>query len=340
MFKKVGMVLCSAALVASLAACSDKKDTVKEVQAAGGDKPQIELKLGHGAATDNPRHIAALKFAELVSQKTNGKVKVNVFPSEILGSDQQMEDAVKLGTLDGALISTGVVATIAPKMQAINLPYMFKDYNSAYKVLDGELGKEMGAQLEDKNIHLINYWENGFRVMTNSKHPINNPADLAGLKMRVPDSPISIATFKALGTNPTPLAFGQLYTALQSKVVDGQENPLTNVYASKFYEVQKYLSVTNHQYSALPFIINKAKWNSLQPDIQKAIIEAAGEARDLHRQLVQKDDKDLIQKLKDNGMNINTPDPSPFRQAAHKVYSDNEATIGADFLNKVIKATE
>lgn len=340
MVKKVGTVLCAVAIVASLAACSSSKETSKQTQASDGGKPQIELRLGHGAPPENPRQIAAQKFADLVSQKTNGRVKVDIFPSEILGSDQQMEDAIKLGALDSALISTGVVATIAPKMQAINLPYMFKDYNSAYKVLDGDLGKEMGAQLEDKNIHLINYWENGFRVMTNSKHPINVPSDLAGLKMRVPDSPVSIATFKALGTNPTPLAFGQLYTALQSKVVDGQENPLTNIYATKFYEVQKYLSVTNHQYGALPFIMNKDKWNSLQPDIQKAIIEAANEARDLHRQLVQKDDKDLIQKLKDNGMIINTPDQAPFREAVKKVYTDNEAVIGADFLNKVIKATE
>lgn len=307
----------------------------------GSQTTPIELKLGHGSATDNPRHIAAEKFADLVKQKTNGKVIVKVFPNEVLGSEPQMVDAVKLGTLDMALADTGTFASMAPKMADINLPYLFKDYDTAYKVLDGPIGQEMAQPLEANNIRLLAYWENGFREITNSKHPINSPADLSGLKMRVPEIPVSVGTFKALGTNPTPMAFGQLYTALQSKVVDGQENPLTNIYASKFFEVQKYLTLSNHQYSALPLIINKQKWDSLSPDLQKAIQDAANEARDYHRQLVQKQAKDLAQTLQDKGMVINTPDQKPFRELTKDVYKQFvNSNNPDDFIQKLFAAVK
>ncbi|UOF88636.1 TRAP transporter substrate-binding protein [Fodinisporobacter ferrooxydans] len=337
MIKKLVSMLSAVALTVSLVGCGSSSTTsaTSSGNTASGSGNPIVLKLGHGAATDNPRHLAAEKFAELVKEKTHGKVEVQVFPNEVLGSEPQMVDAVKLGTLDMALADTGIFASMSPKMAAINLPYLFKDYNSAYKVLDGPLGKDMAAPLEQNNIHLLAYWENGFREITNSKHPIHTPADLSGLKMRVPEIPVSVATFKALGTNPTPMAYGQLYTALQSKVVDGQENPLTNIYASKFYEVQKYLTMSNHQYSALPLVINKKKWDSFSPDIQKAIQDAANEARDYHRQLVQQQAKDLVSKLKAKGMVINTPDQAPFREATKDVYKQFADKIGSGFLKKL-----
>jgi tripartite ATP-independent transporter DctP family solute receptor len=342
MGKKISLILGTLVLAFGITGCGSSpagtgKPTAANVPAAttSPDTKTIELKLGHGSATDNPRHLAAVKFAELVKAKTKGKAEVKVFPSEILGSEPQMIDAIKLGTLDFALADSAIFASYSPKLSVVNLPYLFKDYETAYKLLDGPIGKEMAEPLESNNIHLIAFWENGFREMTNSKHPINSPADLKGLKMRVPETPISISTFKALGTNPTPMAFGQLYTALQSKVVDGQENPLTNIYASKFYEVQKYLTMSNHQYGALPLVINKQKWATFSPDVQKAIEEAALETRDYHRQLVQQQGKDLVQTLKDKGMEVTSPDIAPFREATQAVSKDFEAKVGADFLKKL-----
>jgi tripartite ATP-independent transporter DctP family solute receptor len=352
--KKYVAVMGSILLAASLTGCgsspaptngsapakSDTKDAKDTKAAAPADSKVIELKLGHGSATDNPRHLAAVKFAEMVKEKTKGKVDVKVFPSEVLGSEPQMIDAVKLGTLDFALADTQIFASLSPKMAVVNLPYLFTDYDKAYKVLDGSIGKEMAEPLEGNNIHLLAYWENGFREMTNSKHPINTPADLAGLKLRVPESPVAVSTFKALGTNPTPMSYGQLYTALQSKVVDGQENPLTNIYASKFFEVQKYLTMSNHQYGALPLVINKQKWASFSPDIQKAIEEAANEARDYHRKAVQQQGKDFVKTLQEKGMEVTTPDTTPFREATKGVYKDFEGKVGKDFLDKLLETAK
>lgn len=343
MFKKIVGILSTVALTVALAGCGSNAaptaSTSKSGNAPSSDA-KIVLKLGHGSATDNPRNIAAEKFADLVKKKTNGKVEIQVFPNEVLGSEPQMIDGVKLGTLDFALADSGVFASMSPKLSTINLPYLFKDYETAYKVLDGPIGQEMAAPLAQNNVQLVAYWENGFREITNSKHPVQSPADLNGLKMRVPESPVSVATFKALGTNPTPMAYGQLYTALQSKVVDGQENPLTNIYASKLYEVQKYLTLSNHQYSALPLVMNKKKWDSFSPDIQKAIQEAANEARDFHRQSVQQQAKDLVAKLKEKGMIINTPDQVPFRSATKDVNKQFVDKVGSDFLNKLYAAAQ
>jgi tripartite ATP-independent transporter DctP family solute receptor len=352
MSKKLLTILASVFLVMGMAGCGSGSNTksnsasatnatsspneTKSNAAQGGDKP-IQLKLGHGSATDNPRHLSAVKFADSIKEKTKGKIEVQIFPSEVLGSEPQMIDGIKLGTIDLALADTQQFFSYSPKMAIVNLPYLFKDYETAYKILDGPIGKEMAEPLDSNNIHLLSYWENGFREITNSKHAINTPDDLAGLKLRVPEIPVAIATFKALGTNPTPMAFGQLYTALQSKVVDGQENPLTNIYASKFYEVQRYLTMSNHQYGALPLLINKKKWDSFAPDIQKIIVEAANEARDYHRQQVQKQGTDLVKTLQEKGMTVTTPDIAPFREKAKTVYQEFEGKVGKDFLNKVLE---
>lgn len=298
----------------------------------------IVMKLGHGTATDSLYHIGATKFAELVEKKTGGKIKVEIFPNGQLGHDRDLTEGMALGTIQAGAIGSEPLVSWAPKLKIVNLPYLFMSREHAYKVLDGPLGQEMTASLPAKGVRNLAYFENGFRQMTNSKKPINTPEDLKGLKIRVPQSPVSIAIFKALGANPTPMSFGELYTALQQKTVDGQENPLSLINSSKFYEVNKYISITNHIYSPFLLIVSEKWYTSLSPDLQKAVQEAANEARDYERKVSAQQEKDLIDQLKEKGALINTPDITLFRKATADVHKEFDNDYGTDFYAKILAA--
>jgi tripartite ATP-independent transporter DctP family solute receptor len=325
-------------LAISLAGCSGGQKATSGNQSAGSadqDKSYV-IKFGHGSAESNARHKAALKFKEIVESKTNGKVKVEVYPNEVLGSEREMLESVQLNNIQMTAGGTGIFAGFYPKIGVIELPYIFDNFEQAWKVLDGPLGQELAEPLKEKGIHILAYWENGFRQVTNNVRPINKPEDLKGIKIRTPEIPVSLSIFKALGANPTAMPFGELYMALQQKTVDGQENPLTNIYASKFYEVQKYLSLTKHQYSPLPLAISEEFWKSLPKEYQDIIQEAANQARDYHRSLIQEDDQQLVGELKNKGMQVNVPpDLMPFREAVKSVYKEFEGTYGADLIKKL-----
>ena len=325
-------------LVVSLAGCSGGQKASGENQSAGGadQGKTYVIKFGHGSAESNARHKAALKFKEIVESKTDGKVKVEVYPNEVLGSEREMLESVQLNNIQMTAGGTGIFAGFYPKIGVIELPYMFDTFEQAWKTLDGQLGQELAQPFQEKGIRILAYWENGFRQVTNNVRPINKPEDLKGIKIRTPEIPVSISIFKALGANPTPMPFGELYMALQQKTVDGQENPLTNIYASKFYEVQKYLSLIKHQYSPLPLAISEEFWKTLPGEYQQIIQEAANEARDYHRSLAKQDDEQLVNELKNKGMEVNTPaDLGPFREAVQSVYKEFESTYGADLIKQL-----
>lgn len=295
------------------------------------------LKLAHGANTSNPRHQAAVIFAELVEEKTDGEVKVNIFPAGQLGDERQFLEAVASGGIDFALAGTPIYSAYESKLELLDMPYLFLSAESAWDILDGPLGQELTAPLKDDGFQVLAFWENGLRHITNNKRPINTPDDLNGLKVRVAGSKVRLATFEAFGASPVPIAFSELYLALSQGVVDGQENPLTNIHSAKFWEVQKYLSLSGHVYGALPLSVSNATWDKLDESKRAAITEAAAEARDFHRQKVAELEASLVAELKANGMEVNeVADMKPFQDIARGVWQLYRDQFGDEAVDRVL----
>ncbi len=296
------------------------------------------LKVGHVLAPSHPYQYGLEKFAQLVEEKTGGSIIVKVFHSSQLGGEREMIEALQFGTLDMTLVSTAPLAGFLPQFQVFDLPFIFGDREQAYKVLDNQIGQDLLEKLEPKGIIGLTYWENGFRHVTNSKRPIVTPEDLSGLKIRLMENPVHQDSFRAMGALPTPMAFGELFTALQQHTVDGQENPLAIIETSKFYEVQKYLSTTGHFYAASPLLVSKIVWKKLSAEEQQAIQEAAIEARDYERSLIIQMDNELLETMKENGMEVTIVDKSLFREATKSVYEKYEKVIGKDLLEAVLNS--
>jgi tripartite ATP-independent transporter DctP family solute receptor len=303
-----------------------------------GHAQAIKMTLGHGAAVGNPRHEASVKFAELVMAKTNGRIEVQVAPSAQLGDDAAMVTALRTGALDMSANSQGAVANAVPEYAAFGMPFMFSSPAAAFKLLDGPLGKELADKSAEKGLILLGTWDNGIRQMTNSKRPITKVEDMKGLKMRVPPDATLVDIMTALGAESQQIKFAELYVALQQGVVDGQENPLVNIHASKLYEVQKYLTLTNHQFQMTPFLMSKRTWDKLSDADKKAVRDAAAEATALQRKLSQDADEKLLADLKAKGVQVSTVDKAAFAKATASV--DDKwlgSPIGA-YLKKVLAA--
>jgi tripartite ATP-independent transporter DctP family solute receptor len=320
-----------------------KTETKTETKTQPAEKAAdpVVLKLGHGTSTTSLYHLGSEKFKELVEAKTNGAIKVEIHSDGSIGHDKDLINYMKMGTVQAGMIGVEPLVGIAPKFAVIGLPYIFPTRDAAYKVLDGELGAEMAAELpKNHGMRILGYFENGFRNVSNSKNEVISPADLAGLKLRTPQSPVSLAIFKALGANPTPMSFGELYTALEQKTVDGQENPLAIIYFNKLHEVQKYISLTGHMYSPMVLAISEKTWGELSAEQQKAVQEAANEARDYERKLSADQEADLISKLKAEGVQVTEVDPVPFIEATKDVHLEFDAEYGADFYQKIVDQTK
>ena len=299
----------------------------------------IKLTLGHGAAPGNPRHEASLKFADVVKAKSSGRIEVQVAPSAQLGDDAAMVTALRTGALDMSANSQGAVANAVPEFAAFGMPFMFSNPAQAFKVLDGPLGKELADKSVEKGLILLGTWDNGIRQMTNSKRPINKVEDIKGLKMRVPPDATLVDIMQALGAEAQQIKFAELYVALQQGVVDGQENPLVNIHASKLYEVQKHLALTNHQFQMTPFLMSKRTWDKLSEADRKIVQDAATEATALQRKLSQEADDKLLAELKAKGVLVTTVDKAAFANATSKVDDKWLATPIGGYLKKVIAAT-
>jgi TRAP-type transport system periplasmic protein len=281
---------------------------------------QQVLRLAHNAAPGNPKSEASLKFAELVEQKTEGRVKVEVGGSAQYGDDVEALTSMRLGTLAFSANSQGTTSGVVPQFAVIGLPFLFDDLQHAYKVIDGPVGERLGEIAEEKGLVVLGFWDNGIRHTSNSKRPIEKPEDLAGIKVRTPPDPITIDIFAALGANPTPLPFSELYIALQQGVVDGQENPLMNIYSSKLHEVQKYITLTGHKYETTPLLASKVVWDTFSEEDQAAILEAAVEAGKLNRDMSMKSDTELRQKMEEAGVQFNEIDKQVFAEKTKSVY--------------------
>lgn len=285
------------ALVATLVAAS--------AGALAQDVRDRVIKFGHLVQPGHPIALGAEKFAELVASKSGGKMKVREYGASVLGSEAQQVGALQGGVQEMFAPATTSVASLVKEMSLIDTPFSFSSAKQVDALLQGPFGQAMLKKLEEKGLVGLDYWETGFRNVTNSRKPVTSPEDVKGLKIRVMGNPLFLESFSALGTNPVPMAFGELYGALESRALDAQENPYSIVLTSKFYEVQKYMSVTNHVYTANPVLVSKRFWDRLTPDEQKILRDAAREAgayhRALSREVAAKDRQALLAK----GMQIN-----------------------------------
>ncbi len=298
---------------------------------------QYKWKLGHVLAPMHPYNLAAVEFAKAVEKDTNGRVNIEVHHSGALGSEKDMIEQVRFGAMEMSLMSTGSLRIIEPKLEIEELPYAWPTRQHAYAALDGELGNKLKSLLEPKGIYVLAWLENGYRHMTNNVRSIYKPEDLKGLKIRSAEVQMRLDTFKLLGIQPTPMPFTELFMALQQGTVDGQENPLAIIYTSKFFEVQKYLSLTGHIWGSANFEINKGIWDKLPKDIQTVLQRNAIKYRDYERKLTQDADSDLIAELKKKGMQVIQVDTRPFQAATQPIYEKYRGVFGIDLMDLVAK---
>ena len=302
---------------------------------ATGRTEEFNLKVGHVLAPTHPYQLGLEKFCKLVDEKTGGAVKVQAFHSSQLGNEREMIEGLQLGTLDMTLVSTAPLAGFSNQFLVFDLPYIFKTRKTAHATVDGPVGTAILETLDSKGIVGLAYWENGFRHVSNSKQPLLKPEDMKGMKIRTMENKIHMASFKTILADPTPMAFGELFTALQQKVVDAQENPLPVFFTSNFFEVQKYISLTGHFYAASPFLVSKAVWQGLPAKYQEAIRQAANEARDYERNMIEQMDNDLVKELKAKGVEVSEVDKNVWAAAMEPVYVEYEKTIGKETIEKV-----
>ncbi|MBL0726261.1 TRAP transporter substrate-binding protein [Piscinibacter sp. HJYY11] len=298
----------------------------------------VKLTLGHGAAPGNPRHEAAVKFAEVAKARSAGRIDVQVAPSAQLGDDAAMVTALRTGALDLSANSQGAIANSVPEYAAFGMPFLFTTSAQAFKLLDGPLGKELADKSAEKGMVVLGYWDNGIRHMTNGKRPITKVEDMKGLKMRTPPDAVLVDIMQALGAEAQQIKFAELYVALQQGVVDGQENPLANIHASKLYEVQKHLALTSHMFQMTPFVMSKRSWDKLSVADRKAVTEAAAEATVLQRRLSQESDDKVLADLKAKGVQVTTPDKAAFAKATANVDAKWAAGPIGPYVKKVIAA--
>jgi tripartite ATP-independent transporter DctP family solute receptor len=297
---------------------------------------QIKLALAHNSPPASPKGMGATKFAELVAAKSSGRITVNVAPSEQLGNENTNMAALRTGTLDFGSLGQGALLSVVPEVAAIGLPFLFATLPDAWAVLDGSVGQDLAKRLESKNLVFLSWWCNGIRQTTNSKRPILVPEDLRGLKIRTPLDAATVDMFSAMGATPQQISYGEVYLALQSGVVDGQENPLANIYTAKFYEVQKYLSFTNHKYEPTALIMSTAAWGRLPEADRKVVREAAVEAAAYQRKtMADAEEKYAADFKKIASLQINTVDTAPFRKATEVVWDEWEKKPFGDFVKKL-----
>jgi TRAP-type transport system periplasmic protein len=296
----------------------------------------VRLTLGHGAAPGNPRSLAAERMGALLRERSSGRIEMRVAGSAQLGDDAAMLTALRTGTLDMSVNSQGATSAVLPELAALGLPFLFPNAAAAYKVVDGAIGQELAKRLDGVGLTSLGFWDNGIRHTTNAKRAINRPEDLRGLKIRTPPDPMTIDIFQALGAATQQINFGELYVALQQGVVDGQENPLANIHSSKLFEVNRFISLTGHQWQCNPVLASRVAWGRLKPEDQRLVREVAKEAETQQRTLSQEVDARLLGEFKANSaVAVNEVDQAPFRAATASVAEKWEARPFGDFVKRL-----
>jgi TRAP-type transport system periplasmic protein len=268
------------------------------------------IRWGHLNNTDHPVSMGVKKFAEIVAAKSGGKLKIREYPSNQLGTEMQQQSALRGGTQEMQSPATTSLIGIVKDFGLIDFPFIVSTPEQADALLDGPLGTALLAKLPEKDLIGLAFWDLGFRNVTNSRRPITKGEDLDGIKLRVIPNPVYLETFKTFGANPVPMSFSELYSALETRAVDGQENPFSVILSNKFYEVQKFLSATNHTYSTNIILVSKKFWYRLSAAEQKILQEAAIEARDYQRQVSREQAQKAVAELRGKGMQVNEMAPA------------------------------
>ncbi len=297
-----------------------------------------ELKLGHFMSTGDAYHVIATKFADLTSQYTQGAVRIKVFPGGQLGSDREMTEGVMLGTVEATIVATGNIAGFEPKFMVFDLPFLFRDEEHGLRVLDGPIGQKISALLEAKGIKVLSYGSNGFRNMIAVKRKIKSPDDMRGLKFRVMESPVFVAMFKALGASGVPIAAAEIYSSLQSGLVDGYEHPVLAYQSIKAYEVAKLVALTGHAYTPTPLLMNLKVFNGLPKAQQDAVLKAAQEAAVAGRAHIAKTLEETKTWLRARGVEFIEVDKKPFQQKMADVYRQFEPQFGKELIDSILKS--
>ncbi|WP_336057621.1 TRAP transporter substrate-binding protein [Nitratireductor sp. CH_MIT9313-5] len=293
---------------------------------------ETTIRLGHVLPETHSWHVAATGFAEEVAEKTDGRVTVEVFPSGQLGNEKEVIEGLQFGAVQAGVIGSGSFQFLEPKIGIIEMPYAWESREQAFTALDGDLGGALADLLDDKGVVVLAWWETGFRNITNNVRPIAKPEDLDGLKIRVTPDKVRLATFEMLGAEPAPLAFGELYSALQQGVFDAQENPLSIIYSSSFFEVQKYVSMTGHIWGAASLVVSKAVWDKISEEDQAVLREAAQSWAVKQREMTAEAEADLQAKLEEKGMSFNTVDKAAFIEAVAPIWESQAEVFGPELM--------
>ncbi|MBP6008229.1 MAG: TRAP transporter substrate-binding protein [Rhodoferax sp.] len=302
-------------------------------------KPRL-IRFGYGLNEQSNQGRAAKVFAEQVEKASGGKMKVRAIGAAALGPDNQMQQALIGGAQEMMVGSTATLVGITKEMAIWDTPFLIANTKEADAMLDGPIGEKIKAKLQDKGLVGLVYWENGFRNLTNSKRPITKMEDMNGIKLRVMQNNVFLNSFQTLGANAIPMAFSELFSALETHTVDGQENPFNTILSSKFYEVQKYMTVTNHVYSPWIVLVSKKWWDQLSKDEQKVLSDAAKVSRDFERKDTREEAARAMGDLKAKGMQVNELSPAEsarMRDKLTKVYASIGADVGMDLWNETQK---
>ncbi|NBK20902.1 MAG: TRAP transporter substrate-binding protein [Spirochaetia bacterium] len=307
-------------------------------ESEAGSKP-IEIAYGHGFMPDTPQHKASLRFKELVEKESGGRYVVNLFPSGQLGGASEMFEGLQMGTQEVTLVPTARISGFAPQLQLFDLPFLFPDRETAYRVMDGKTGTALLKSLEANSVIGVAYYEDGFKQMT-SRYPLGKMEDFSGRKFRTMESPIIMEQFKVMGANPTPIAFSEAYNALQQGVVDGQENPLVTIASMKFFEVQKYMLMSSHAYLAHVLLFSKPWFDSLPAADQAMLLKIGKEIAPWQRNLVAQEEKAYLDTIKAYGVNILELSPverARMTKAMAPVYTLAESVVGKALIDMALK---
>lgn len=293
----------------------------------------ITLSFANELPESHPWGQSAEEFKKIVEEESDGSLKIVIHNGGSLGSSgYEILEGTGLGTIDIGIASTPV-SQVLPEFELFSLPYLFKNREEAWEVLDGETGSKIVEDLEKQNLKHMAYWEDGYRQVTNNVRQIHAPEDFESLRIRVPESTLRMDTFEALGSSPLPMSFSEVFTALQQGTIDGQENPLSVIENSSFYDVQEYLTITNHVYSPATLFINNEVWEDLTPEHQEILIKGAEAGRDLNRRLNEEQDQTVIEKLKERGMDVYTlseEEMEDFQEATLPVYEKLMEDLGGN----------
>ncbi len=326
-----------------LGACSNGEDAAKSESAPSNGIQERTIKAGIGNSETHPQGQGMVKFKELVEEKSGGKMKVQNFFDATLGDDLKMTEALQGGMQEVTVPSTSPLVGMVPEFGIYDFPFVFQNEKEAHAVLDGAVGDKLLEKLPDQGLVGLAYWENGFRNLTNSKHPVKTADDFKGLKIRTMQNEVHLDAFSKLGANPTPMAFSEVFTALETGTVDGQENPLATIKTQKYSEVQDYLSLTKHVYTPFVFLVSKKFWDELSPEEQKVMSEAAQEAGKYQREINQTENEKALKTLEEEGMKINevtAEEQEKMKQIIQPVTDKYAEKFGTELVDEMMTAVE